>query len=47
MYKSLEGDANNHLSRSLWMMPNSSTIVLRNMMGKVKACVFVEAVAAV
>ena len=47
MYKSLEGDANNHLSGSLWMMPSSSTIVLINMMGKVKARVFVEAVAGV
>ena len=44
---SLEDDANNHLSRSLWMIPSRSAIVLENMVGKVNERVFVEAVARV
>lgn len=31
---SLEGDVCSHLSRLLLMMPSSSTIVLRNIVGK-------------
>ena len=33
--RSLKGDANSHLSRSLWKVSSSSAIVLRNMVEKV------------